>query len=159
MSSSSLSSIEQTENVPIRERWTQIFHARQEGCTLFLENIHHSIDPIVLKDTFSRFGKILLSEVARVSSSSSLFGFAPFLEYIATQELRLIQVENDGNCVFRACAVVLFGDEARHHEIRTAVANAMEKEHADFQPFLEMNVHTYIAKVRNSGFWVSNTWI
>ena len=90
------SGIEESSQVPVLERWTQHYDTYKNRC-LFLENLHPTIDPVVLKDTFSRFGKILISEVSKIEVPTSLFGFAPFLEHIEAQGLKLLSVTDDGN--------------------------------------------------------------
>tara|TARA_B100000780_G_C20861267_1_gene342381 strand:+ start:95 stop:424 length:330 start_codon:yes stop_codon:yes gene_type:complete len=90
------SGIEESSQVPVLERWTQHYDTYKNRC-LFLENLHPTIDPVVLKDTFSRFGKILISEVSKIEVTTSLFGFAPFLEHIEAQGLKLLSVTDDGN--------------------------------------------------------------
>ena len=96
------SGIEESSQVPVLERWTQHYDTYKNRC-LFLENLHPTIDPVVLKDTFSRFGKILISEVSKIEVPTSLFGFAPFLEHIEAQGLKLLSVTDDGNVSTRCC--------------------------------------------------------
>ena len=148
-------SIESSSNVAILERWTQIYDTSNGRC-LFLENLDTSIDPQNLLDTFSRFGKIQVAEIAtsiETKRDETMFGFAPFLEYLSSSNMELHPVENDGNCLFRACSVVLHGTENKHMELRHEVANEMERTWAEIQMFLEMPVQKYIAKVRCSGYW------
>ena len=148
-------SIESSSNVAILERWTQIYNTSNGRC-LFLENLDTSIDPQNLLDTFSRFGKIQVAEIAtsiETKRDETMFGFAPFLEYLSSSNMELHPVENDGNCLFRACSLVLHGTESKHMELRHEVANEMERTWAEIQMFIEMPVQKYIAKVRCSGYW------
>ena len=146
-------------NSPVIDRWQQHYDRYGTRC-LFLDNLDPSIDPQNLLDTFSRFGKIHIAEIARsvsdrISDRNQSFGYAPFIEHIHSKGLQLITVENDGNCVFRACAVVLFEDETKHHALRQQVADAMEKlDSAEVQPFLSIPIDKYIKKLRQSTFWV-----
>lgn len=146
---------------PILERWTQ-HHDKFGNRCLFIDNLDPSIDPINLLDTFSKFGKINTCEVARNQSNdvptvqhqnSTLFGYAPFIEHINSKGLKLVVVKNDGNCLFRAISVCLFGNESKHYELRQKVANEMEKRGSKIQPFLSMPLEKYITKLRHSSFW------
>jgi hypothetical protein len=151
--------METSANEPVLERWSQHYHRFDQRC-LFLENLDPSIDPQTLSDTFSRFGKIHICEIAKpptkgtTTSRSGLFGCAKFIEHIRSKGLKLTVVSNDGNCIFRALSIVLYGHENKHLTLRQQVANEMERlGKKAVQPFLSVPMEKYILKLRQSCFW------
>ena len=50
--------------------------------------------------------------------------------------LALREVPGDGNCLFRAFSDQLYGEDARHAEIRSDVVDYMRSNREDFEPFL-----------------------
>ena len=50
--------------------------------------------------------------------------------------LALREVPGDGNCLFRALSDQLYGEDARHAEIRADVVDYMRRNREDFEPFL-----------------------
>ena len=50
--------------------------------------------------------------------------------------LALREVPGDGNCLFRALSDQLYGEDARHAEIRTDVVDYIRSNREDFEPFL-----------------------
>ena len=50
--------------------------------------------------------------------------------------LALREVPGDGNCLFRALSDQLYGEDARHAEIRADVVDYMRRNRGDFEPFL-----------------------
>ena len=59
------------------------------------------------------------------------------LERIRPLGLRIRDVDGDGNCLFRAASMELFGAEGRHLEIRENVVAFMMANPEDFAPFVE----------------------
>ena len=85
------------------------------------------------------------SKYATVSSS--------FEERMAGLGLHVVEVEGDGNCLYRAVAHQFFLDESRHEEIRAKVTKHL-KDHRDrFKPFIDGDYDDYISNQMESGTW------
>jgi hypothetical protein len=69
--------------------------------------------------------------------------------------LRVHHVDPDGNCLFRAFASQLLGDEEKHHELRDACCGYIENEEPDFfSGFLDdESLTNYVHEMRNPGTW------
>ena len=82
------------------------------------------------------------------------------LRQLAKDDIRacanVTDVCSDGNCLFRCIAVALFGDEAKHDEVRTSVVNFM-RDNRDFcRPFIHEVDEDYDEHVRNMS--IDKTW-
>ena len=55
--------------------------------------------------------------------------------------LRIVPVAADGNCLFRAIAHQIEGDEEEHSRYRKMVVEYIMKHREDFEPFVEDNVN------------------
>ena len=58
-----------------------------------------------------------------------------------------------GACLFRAFSDQLVGSEAEHEEYRERCVDFMEKNKADFEPFVEEEFSEYCAKMRKRETW------
>lgn len=72
-----------------------------------------------------------------------------------TAGLRVHHVDPDGNCLFRAFASQLYGDEEKHDDVREACCDYIEKEEPEFfGAFLDdVSVSNYVHDMRNPGTW------
>ncbi|KAE8451712.1 hypothetical protein EG329_003169 [Mollisiaceae sp. DMI_Dod_QoI] len=52
--------------------------------------------------------------------------------------LKVVNIRGDGNCLFRALSDQIYGDQSRSTEIRAQVVEYMEKNPADFKPFIDV---------------------
>ncbi|KAJ0392292.1 hypothetical protein ATCC90586_009246 [Pythium insidiosum] len=84
-------------------------------------------------------------------------------QHFARLEWRLVRVQADGNCLFRALSDQFYGTEAFHTEIRQRIADFLEREKSFFQPFVEHEqlhafepIAAYCARMRNDGEWGGN---
>lgn len=80
-----------------------------------------------------------------------------FKEQLSVYGLRIIEVEGDGNCMFRSIAVQLFGMNGvtSHMDIRRRAVQFMVTNREDFEPFLEDDEKwdDYIARMSKDGTW------
>jgi hypothetical protein len=79
-----------------------------------------------------------------------------FRELMTAQNLRVIEEQRDGNCLFRAFAHQLLGDAERHHEVRARCYEHMLSEKDYFWPFVASDadsISSYINSQRMDGKW------
>lgn len=68
--------------------------------------------------------------------------------------LKIGYVEPDGNCLFRAFARQVSGNEENYHEFRLSCCNYIQEQAEFFQSFLEdMNVTDYVIEMMKDGTW------
>lgn len=66
--------------------------------------------------------------------------------------MHIVEVEGDGNCLYRAVAHQFFLDESRHAEIRRRVCGHIQKHRDRFEPFIDGDFDQYyemLQTVRN----------
>lgn len=77
----------------------------------------------------------------------------------------IIEMESDGNCLFRSLSDQLYWDHgAKHEDIRSEVCDFMESHEEEFSVFLVLDdddedasdFNSYIASMRESGEWGGN---
>ena len=80
-----------------------------------------------------------------------------FREQLRTYNLQLKEIDGDGNCLFRAIADQLWGDESEHVKLRSDTANYIEENKEMYKFFIEddENIDDYIAWIRRNGKWAS----
>jgi len=73
---------------------------------------------------------------------------------------KIIQVAGDGNCLFRAISLQIYGDETEHEMIRGNCANYIMKNETTFSPFIRSDalnsVKSYCDRMRRSGVYAGN---
>ncbi|KAF4032050.1 OTU-like cysteine protease domain-containing protein [Phytophthora infestans] len=71
---------------------------------------------------------------------------------------KLHEVEADGNCLFRALADQLYGDQHQHEDVREKIVSYLEQHRDDFEPFMEdeEKFEKYCARMREDGTWGGN---
>ncbi|TMW59423.1 hypothetical protein Poli38472_004492 [Pythium oligandrum] len=71
---------------------------------------------------------------------------------------KLLEVEADGNCLFRALGDQLFGDQQQHVEIRKRIVDYIEVKRDDFEPFMEdeEKFEHYCKRMREDSTWGGN---
>ena len=62
--------------------------------------------------------------------------FKSLVAQLLPLRLALREIPGDGNCLFRAFSDQLYGEDARHAEIRADVVGYMRAHREDFEPFL-----------------------
>jgi len=77
-----------------------------------------------------------------------------FRRRMQAKGFRVFDVSPDGNCLFRAISVLLYGDQEHHKDIRKACCDYLEKESKRFE-FLAENgdFPAYISHMRNLAVW------
>ncbi|DAZ97259.1 TPA: LOW QUALITY PROTEIN: hypothetical protein N0F65_009310 [Lagenidium giganteum] len=76
-------------------------------------------------------------------------------------EWRIVRVQADGNCLFRALSDQLYGSEIFHEDVRKRVVGYIEREARFFQPFVENEkavetVAQYCRRMSRDGEWGGN---
>uniref|UniRef100_A0A7S2RLR0 ubiquitinyl hydrolase 1 n=1 Tax=Mucochytrium quahogii TaxID=96639 RepID=A0A7S2RLR0_9STRA len=79
--------------------------------------------------------------------------FSRYKEALARHGLQLIEMEGDGNCLFRAVSHQVYGSSEYHGLVREKCMDYMESESAYFQPFVVGDFGDYISKKRQHGVW------
>ncbi|KAI5068093.1 hypothetical protein GOP47_0016438 [Adiantum capillus-veneris] len=72
--------------------------------------------------------------------------------------LRIVQITADGNCLFRAVADQLEGNEEEHSKYRKMVVDYIEGHQKDYEPFLEDDVpfDDYCKNMRETSTWAGH---
>jgi hypothetical protein len=68
----------------------------------------------------------------------------------------IVDMDNDGNCLFRSVSHQIYGDPSFHDVVRAKCLDYMESEASFFSKFVigdQMDFQTYIAKLRRDGEW------
>ena len=76
-----------------------------------------------------------------------------FLDIMEQNGLHVIEIEGDGNCLFRAVSHQLYLDEGHHNELRQQAVAHMEKHRERFIPFCPTNFDEHIKNMKTSGYW------
>ena len=74
---------------------------------------------------------------------------------LAQYGLRLKEIGGDGNCLFRAIADQLEGNEKVHRKYRADAIEYIEANKNDFIPFIEDDetIDQYLDEMRKDGVW------
>tara|TARA_B100000519_G_scaffold133079_1_gene115026 strand:- start:115 stop:1860 length:1746 start_codon:yes stop_codon:yes gene_type:complete len=75
------------------------------------------------------------------------------LEKLKERGLREVQVLGDGNCQFRALSEQLYGNEARHKEIRARVVEHLRDNETKYAGFVEGTYKEYVDKMSRDRSW------
>ena len=84
------------------------------------------------------------------SLSSKETAFEERMEAIG---LHIVQVEADGNCLFRALANQIYCDENRHKELRLQCIEHMLENRDRYEIFCTFEFDSYIARMQVGGTW------
>ncbi|XP_049848746.1 OTU domain-containing protein 5-A-like [Schistocerca gregaria] len=76
-----------------------------------------------------------------------------FQSMLNDRGLELVFVEGDGNCLFRAIADQIYGDQHMHGIVRRDCLNYMEKERDFFADFISDDFDGYVQNKRNLGVY------
>lgn len=85
-----------------------------------------------------------------------------FIRVLRTHKppLEMVEMEGDGNCLFRAISLQVYGDQNMHAEVRKACLDFMERDVSHFQDFVaDEGFHQYIARKRQMGVHGNHTEI
>ena len=116
-----------------------------------LSSDHHAVSP-----TNSRSKSLRIKKFHRrqsFPSSKNATVLSTFEERMASIGLHVIEVEGDGNCLYRAVAHQFFLDESRHEEIRAKVTKHLQKHKDRFKPFIDGDYDDYVVEQMESGTW------
>ncbi len=87
---------------------------------------------------------------------------AQFARVIRTHNppLEMVEMDGDGNCLFRAISLQVYGDQGMHAEVRKNCLDFMERDVNHFQDFVaDEDFHDYIARKRRIGIHGNHTEI
>jgi hypothetical protein len=94
----------------------------------------------------------LVGSSSSAESSTSLADVA-FRNRMKRSGMSIIEVEGDGNCLFRAVAHQLYLDPSRHIELRTACVEHMKKHRERFETFCTSKFDEHLRRMSNLGTW------
>lgn len=74
---------------------------------------------------------------------------------LMNKKLRIVYMTGDGNCLFRAAALQVYGDVGMHAEVRKACCDHMVRFRARFEQFIsdDDGFDAYISKTRQDNKW------
>jgi hypothetical protein len=99
------------------------------------------------------------SSSSTTSSKRILEDFNAYSKSLYDIGLRLVRVQGDGNCLYRAISHQIYGTDIHHALVRKACADFMELERAQFEPFTAPNhvsYEAYISKTRQNTAWADH---
>jgi len=76
-----------------------------------------------------------------------------FRALLQREELRIIDMERDGNCLFRSFAYFLFDDPELHPRVRQECYDYMESEIEYFRQFIDGSPSDYVRRQRQEKVW------
>ena len=79
--------------------------------------------------------------------------FKSLVAQLLPLRLALRVIPGDGNCLFRAFSDQLYGEDARHAEIRADVVDYMRAHREDFEPFL-VDETSFDRHLQNLGLYI-----
>ena len=94
------------------------------------------------------------SHTRKISEFSDRYGH--YVQALEKMNLNIVQVNGDGNCLFRAVAHQIYGDEELHHIVRGFCMDYMQADSIFFSQFVEggeASFHQYLLAKRTSGCW------
>ena len=103
--------------------------------------------------TLPRDDEAIPSEIDESEYYETLKMETAFFEAMNRQGFHIVEMDGDGNCLFRSVAHQIYLDEDRHHELRLECVQHLEK-HADrFGSFYPGNFKDYLRNMKKSGVW------
>jgi hypothetical protein len=80
-----------------------------------------------------------------------------FILALKKRGLEVVEQEGDGNCLFRAVSLQVYGDSDSHMDVRRRCLDFMAKDEAHFAPFIQNeSFHSYIRRKRKNGVHGNN---
>jgi len=79
--------------------------------------------------------------------------FTRYSEGLVLMGYSLVEMQGDGNCLFRAVSHQMYGSEQYHRLIRLACMDYMESEFEYFEPFVVGDFRAYLNDKRKDGVW------
>lgn len=76
-----------------------------------------------------------------------------FSDRLQRRGLHIVQIEGDGNCLFRAVSHQLFLSENRHEELRAKCVKHMVKHRKRFEMFCDQNFDEHVEEMKKLGTW------
>ncbi|CBN74632.1 OTU-like cysteine protease family protein [Ectocarpus siliculosus] len=76
-----------------------------------------------------------------------------FREAMRRTGLSVVDVEPDGNCLFRSVSHQIYGDADRHYPVRKACVEHMYRHRARFGVFVAEDFRDYLFRIRQPGVW------
>lgn len=76
-----------------------------------------------------------------------------FFEAMNRKGYHIVEMDGDGNCLFRSVAHQIYLDEDRHYELRLQCVQHLEKYADRFSSFYAGNFREYLENMKNPGVW------
>ena len=94
-----------------------------------------------------------------LTNPATLATYAQALRTSHTPSLEITPMQGDGNCLFRAISLQVYGSEDMHRTVRTQCLDFMECESQHFKHFIAQDYTQYIARKRCDGVHGNHTEI
>lgn len=78
---------------------------------------------------------------------------ASFRDAMRRKGLSVVDVEPDGNCLFRSVSHQIYGDAERHYTVRKSCVEHMSKHKSRFGVFVAEDFVDYLFRIRQPGVW------
>lgn len=118
------------------------------------DKVSQCADPAIDEDSVSNTAASIQSPLQYSSSQKdSVLPATKQYTSLAKEGLKVVPMKADGNCLFRAIALQIYGDVEMHDSVRRSCMDFMEKDSSHFQPFVTTNesYDAYIARKRQDG--------
>lgn len=92
------------------------------------------------------------TEVAAAAAAAATAD-AVFRDAMRRKGLTVVDVEPDGNCLFRSVSHQIYGDAERHFTVRRMCVDHMSKHRARFGVFVAEDFRDYLYRIRQTGVW------
>lgn len=79
-----------------------------------------------------------------------------FIDSFASLGFKHVAIPGDGNCLFRAVCMSLYGSDDSHLELRRVVAQYLRLNSEFFRPFITGIVERYIQTLEENGSWAGD---
>ncbi|CAM9519251.1 unnamed protein product, partial [Discosporangium mesarthrocarpum] len=96
-------------------------------------------------------GRPMGSPVGSQDSQASSDSF--FREAMRNKGLVVVDMESDGNCLFRSVSHQIYGDVERHHQVRRLCVEHMAKHKSRFGVFVAEDFRDYLRRIRQPCVW------
>lgn len=124
-------------------------------------SIHDSLlRPASKSSSLPKGKEVSVKTVLQLRRSARLQGLASFVDgryalhvqnTLGARNLEAVNVEGDGNCLYRALALTLFHDEDRHYELRRNIHEFMSDNPGRYNDFRFNNLEEHLKEMKLMG--------
>mmetsp|Transcript_18838 Transcript_18838/g.26521 ORF Transcript_18838/g.26521 Transcript_18838/m.26521 type:complete len:779 (-) Transcript_18838:102-2438(-) len=119
--------------------------------------LHESDSPKKSSSKCSSSRALARKATGRLASSNQSIQEEQFTEDLKTKGLEMVVVEGDGNCLFRAVSLQIFGDTESHMDVRLRCLDFMAKNEDHFSQFVvDEPFQEYLSRKRFGGVHGNN---